>query len=311
MNTRNPSMKPKTLHIVGACLDLGAGRRGVDMGPSALRLAGLNRRMESLGHRVLDAGNIPAPQAESGHFGDPKAKYLAEISAFTRKLHTSTRKALAKGHLPLVLGGDHTVAIGSIGGAAAHFNARGQKIGVLWLDAHTDMNTPETSPSGNIHGMPMATLLGRGPKSLLDIGGSKARLDPKKVAQIGIRSVDRKERELVKKLGVYVATMRDIDERGVKAIMEEALSRIGEDTAGIWVSLDMDGCDPRIAPGVGTPVMGGLTYREAHLILEIISDSGRLLGMDIVEINPILDESNATARFAVELAESALGKKII
>lgn len=300
-----------TVHIIGACLDLGAGRRGVDMGASALRLAGLNQSVGELGYKVVDIGNVPAPVPESQHYGKKNAKYLKEITAFSTELHNVVTESAKAGALPLVLGGDHTVAIGSISAMALNARRRETPLGILWIDAHTDMNTPQTSPTGNIHGMPMAILLGKGPRELVDLGAPGAKLDPTRCAFIGLRSVDPQEAELVKTMGVHCTTMRDIDERGLKACVDAALAHIGRDNAALWVSLDMDGCDPRVAPGVGTPVQGGLTYREAHLAMELVADTRQLAGMDIVEINPILDEHNSTSRFALGLVLSALGKKIL
>ena len=301
----------RAVAIVGAPLDLGAGRRGVDMGPSALRVANLNARLSALGLQVEDLGNVDAGQAESLKAGAANARYLAPIARTCQELAEKVEKAAARGRFPLVLGGDHSVAVGTISGMAGHFRARSEKLGVIWMDAHSDMNTPGTSPSGNIHGMPLACLLGRGPKQLTHIGGYGPKLESRNVVLVGIRDVDPTEKEIVRQSGVRAFTMRDIDERGMRAVMEDALSAAGDGTAGVHLSLDMDGVDPDEAPGVGTPVRGGFSYREAHLAMEILCDSRRLCSMEVVEVNPVLDEANRTAVLAVELVLSALGKRIL
>ena len=304
-------MKQSHIAIIGAPMDLGAGRRGVDMGPSALRVAGLQSRLKQLGRQVEDVGNISVPQPEEQPYGEKKARYLDEISQTCKGLAEMVRKTLDEDMVPLVLGGDHSIAIGTVAGAAAHFNKKGKRIGVIWLDAHGDMNTPESSPSGNVHGMPLATIMGYGPPELTDLAGVKPMIEPRNVALVGIRELDSKERRFAKESGVHVFTMRDVDERGMREVMAEALRFAGDDTAGIAVSLDMDFVDPSDAPGVGTPVRGGVTYREAHLALEMIADSHAMVSFELVEINPVIDLHNTTALLGVELVLSGLGKKIL
>ncbi len=299
------------IRIIGVPMDLGASRRGVDMGPSALRVAGLQSRLKQLGRQVEDVGNIAVPQAEEQPYGEKKARYLDEISQTCKGLAEMVRKTLDEDMLPLVLGGDHSIAVGTVAGAAAHFQKSGKRIGVIWLDAHGDMNTPESSPSGNVHGMPLASIMGYGPPELVDLAGVKPMVEPRNVALVGIRDLDSKEKKFVKESGVHVFTMRDIDERGMREVMAEALRFAGDDTAGIAVSLDMDFVDPTDAPGVGTPVRGGVTYREAHLALEMIADSRAMVSFELVEINPVIDLHNATALLGVELVLSGLGKKIL
>jgi arginase len=299
------------IRILGVPMDLGASRRGVDMGPSALRVAGLQARLKQLGHQVEDIGNIPVKQAEEQHYGDKRAKYLTEIAETCRGLAEITERTLSEGLLPLVLGGDHSIASGTIAGVAAYFRKQEKRIGLIWLDAHGDMNTPETSPSGNIHGMPMAAIMGYGPPELTEIAGFKPKIEPRSVAMVGIRDLDSKERRMIKEAGIHVFTMRDIDERGMREVMTEALRFATDDTAGVAVSLDMDFVDPSEAPGVGTPVRGGVTYREAHLALEMIADSRSMVSFELVEINPVIDLHNTTATLGVELVLSGLGKKIL
>ncbi len=292
-------------------MDLGQSRRGVDMGPSALRVAGLQARLQALGHEVEDLGNIAVKQAEEQHYGDKHAKYLNEIAETCRGLAAITEGTLKDGFLPLVLGGDHSLAIGSFSGVANFFHKQGKKTGYLWLDAHGDMNTPETSPSGNVHGMPLAATIGRGAQELTELLGYKPKVQPRNVALVGIRDLDKTERRLVKESGVHAFTMRDIDERGLREVMTEALRVTMDDTAGIGVSLDMDFVDPIDAPGVGTPVRGGVTYRESHLAMEMIADSHAMVSLEVVEINPVIDSHNMTALLGVEMMLSALGKKIL
>jgi arginase len=283
----------------------------VDMGPSALRVAGLQARIKQLGHQVEDMGNIPVKQAEEMSYGDKRAKYLKEIAATCQDLAETAEKSLAEGFLPLILGGDHAIAAGSGAGVAHFFRQQNKQIGYLWLDAHGDMNTPEGSPSGNVHGMPLAAIMGYGPPELVDLLDFQPKSEPGNVAIVGARELDAHERKLAKKSGVHVFTMRDIDERGMREVMSQALKCAMDDTQGICVSLDMDFVDPSDAPGVGTPVRGGVTYREAHLAMEMIADSEAMVSMEIVEINPVIDEHNRTALLGVELVLSALGKKIL
>jgi arginase len=297
--------------ILGAPLDLGAGRRGVDMGPSALRLAGLNAKLDAMGYSVEDLGNVPAAQQENTPEGPGDAKYLGPIAKTCTRLASMVAEALQAGQFPLVLGGDHSVATGTVAGIAKVFRERGEKIGLIWIDAHADMNTPESSPSGNVHGMPLACCLGRGPKELTEILEFAPKVEGRNVVLIGLRDVDRRERGLVRESGVTAFTMRDIDELGLRVVMERAVAAANDGTAGFHLSLDMDAVDPDEAPGVGTPVRGGMTYREAHLAMETICDSGRMISMEIVEVNPVLDEANRTALLGVELVMSAMGKKIL
>jgi arginase len=302
---------PEKIRIIGVPMDLGASRRGVDMGPSALRVAGLQSRLKQLGRQVEDIGNVQVRQPEEQHYGEKKAKYLDEIAEACKGLAEIVGKTLDEDFEPLVLGGDHSIAVGTTAGVAAHFHKKSRRIGVIWLDAHGDMNTPDSSPSGNVHGMPLASIMGYGPPELTDLAGITPMVEPRSVALVGIRDLDSKERRLMKDTGVHVFTMRDIDERGMREVMAEALRFTTDDTAGVAVSLDMDFVDPTDAPGVGTPVRGGVTYREAHLALEMIADSKSMVSFELVEINPVIDEHNTTALLGVELVLSGLGKKIL
>ena len=299
------------IRIIGVPMDLGQSRRGVDMGPSAVRVAGLQTRLKQLGHSVEDIGNVAVKQPEEQPYGEKRAKYLNEIAETCRGLAEMTEKTLAEGFFPLVLGGDHSIAIGTCSGVSDFFRKQSKKIGCLWLDAHGDMNTPESSPSGNVHGMPLASLIGYGAPELVELLGFKPKVEPRNVAIVGVRDLDAKERRLVKDSGVHAFTMRDIDERGMREVMSEALRFAKDDTEGIAVSVDMDLIDPADAPGVGTPVRGGITYREAHLAMEMIADSEAMASLEIVEINPVIDLHNKTALLAVEIVLSALGKKIL
>ncbi len=305
-------MSPRShIAIIGGPLDMGADRRGVDMGPSAVRVACLNSKLTALGYTVDDLGNVQVTQPETQPEGSPRAKYLPQITDTCTRLAAMVDEAMGRGETPLVLGGDHSIAIGTVAGASIHMHRQEQKIGLIWIDAHADMNTPESSPSGNIHGMPLACCMGLGPDELTRIGGFAPKVDPKNVALVGIRSVDELEREYVQRSGVRAFTMRDIDERGLRAVIEEAIAIASDGTAGFHVSLDMDAMDPTEAPGVGTPVRGGLSYREAHLAMETLCDSGRMLAMEVVEVNPVIDEVNRTGLLAVELVLSAMGKRIL
>jgi arginase len=304
-------MRQSHIAIIGAPLDLGAGRRGVDMGPSAMRVANLNKRVASLGYEVEDLGNIPVEQAETAPEGPSHARYLPQIAATCKRLGTAVEKALSAGKLPLVLGGDHSVAIGTVAGVSRRFRKKKQQIGLIWIDAHADMNTPKSSPSGNIHGMPLACCVGIGPVELTKLPGYSPMVAPRNVALVGVRDVDQLEAPHVRNSGVVAFTMRDIDERGLTAVMKDAIGIASAGTAGFHLSLDMDYVDPTEAPGVGTPVRGGATYREAHLAMELICDSGKMLSMEVVEVNPVIDEVNRTADLAVELMMSALGKRIL
>ncbi len=305
------SFGPKKIHVIGVPLDLGQSRRGVDMGPSAVRVAGLEARLEALGHTVEDGGNVAVAMPELKKEGDPAAKYLKEIAATCGKSAELVVKALEAGKIPLVLGGDHSVAAGTVSGVAEFYRRQSEKVGLIWLDAHSDINTPGTSPSGNVHGMPLAALVGLGPVDLGNIYDFSPKVKPGNCVLFGVRDIDAAESENIRRSGIHVFTMRDIDERGIRPLMEEALWIVSKGTAGFHVSLDMDWVDPEDAPGVGTPVRGGATYREAHLAMEILADHGGMLSFEIVEINPVLDEKNRTADLAVELTLSAFGKKIL
>ena len=304
-------MRQSHIAIIGAPVDLGQDRRGVDMGPSALRVASLNRRVASLGYVVEDLGNVPTEQAESSPAGSEAAKYLPQIAAACSKLAMMVRQALSAGSFPLVLGGDHSVAVGTVSGVSQFFRGNNQRVGLIWLDAHADMNTPESSPSGNVHGMPLACIVGMGPPELSDLFGHRPKVLPRNAVIVGLRDVDQLEKPHVRESGVRAFTMRDIDERGMRAVMEEAIQLASDGTAGFHCSLDMDFVDPQHAPGVGTPVRGGVTYREAHLAMEMIGDSGKMLSAEVVEVNPVIDEVNRTADLAVELVMSGLGKRIL
>ena len=306
------ALPTRRIRVLGVPLDMGASRRGVDMGPSAMRVAGLEARLEALGHQVTDGGNILVEIAETQAFGSTNARYLKQIADTCTRTAEAVLETLEEGLTPLVLGGDHSLAVGSITGVAEHYRRQKQRIGVLWIDAHSDINTPDTSPSGNVHGMPLASLLGMGPEALTKIFGYAPKIAPENTVLVGVRDIDAAERENIKRAGLTeVYTMRDIDERGMRAVMEEALRAAGRGTAGYHVSLDMDWIDPEDAPGVGTPVRGGATYREAHLAMEIIADHGRMVSFEMVEVNPVIDEHNRTADLAVQLACSAFGKKIL
>jgi arginase len=304
-------MRPSSITIIGAPLDLGAGRRGVDMGPSAIRVANLNRRVASLGYEVEDLGNVAVEQPESLPVGPRHSMYLPQIAQTCVRLAKLIEKVAAQGKFPLVLGGDHSVAAGTVSGMSHFLQKRKKTLGLIWIDAHADMNTPETSPSGNVHGMPLACCIGMGPRELTHICGYAPKVEPRHVALVGVREVDQLEKPHVRNSGVRAFTMRDIDERGLRAIMEEAIQIAGAGTEGFHVSFDMDSVDPQEAPGVGTPVRGGITYREAHLAMETICDSGRMTSMEVVEVNPVIDEANRTAILAVELVMSAMGKRIL
>src|SRR5436305_5573766 len=301
----------KKIRVIGVPLDLGQSRRGVDMGPSAVRVAGLEARLEALGHVVEDGGNVAVAIAEQKKEGDPRAKYLKEITATCTKHADMILKTLETGKFPLILGGDHSVAAGTVAGVAEFYRRQNQKVGLIWIDAHSDINTPETSPSGNVHGMPLAAIMGLGPAELTNIYNFSPKVHAENCVLVGVRDIDVRERENIRHTGIEVYTMRDIDERGMRQVIAEALRIAGRGTSGYHISLDMDWIDPEDAPGVGTPVRGGASYREGHLAMEIIADHGRMTSFEIVEVNPVIDEHNRTADLAVELTLSALGKKIL
>jgi arginase len=302
----SPVDEGRQVAIIGAELDLGAGRRGVDMGPSAIRYAGLGERLAALGIGSEDRGNVYTEIRETADPGDPNARFLAQIRKTCEQIADRVREAAERGLTPLVLGGDHSVAIGSIGGFAS-LHGPGA---VLWFDAHGDLNTPETTPSGNVHGMPLAAALGRARAAFKSERWPLPSVDPKRVALIGVRSLDPGEREVVKETGIAVYTIADVDRRGVEPVLAEALERVSG-APFVHVSVDLDVVDPDVAPGVGSPVRGGFSYREAHLMMELVADSGLLSSLELVEVNPILDHENETARLAVELAASALGARIL
>lgn len=294
------------IDIIGVPIDLGADRRGVDMGPSAIRYAHVEQKLESLGYTVEDKGNIEVPIAEMCKISEPKLKYIDCIVPMSRRTAGAVATSIQAGHFPLILGGDHSVALGSIHGAAKR-----RKLGVIWVDAHADFNTAETTPSGNIHGMPLAALCGLGDPRLTALWDESVPvIDPQRVAVIGARDLDPGEKRNLKQAGVMVMGMEQIDRLGMVQAIEKAIERVSREVDGIFLSFDMDSLDPRHAPGVGTPVPGGLTYREAHLVCELVAETGKLIGLDLVEVNPILDAQNATATLAVELAMSALGRRV-
>ncbi|MFD2370094.1 arginase [Brevibacillus sp. GCM10020057] len=296
----------KNISIVGVPMDLGADRRGVDMGPSAIRYAGVVARLEKMGMNIQDRGDIAVTRPH--HFTETENhKYLDEVVEANEKLADVVSDIMQEGRFPLVLGGDHSIALGTIAGVARHV----KNLGVIWFDAHGDLNTGETSPSGNIHGMPLAASLGYGHPRLVNIGGLAPKLKPENVVIIGARDLDQGERELIKRIGMKVFTMHEIDKLGMARVMEEAIAHVSKHTDGVHLSLDLDGLDPHDAPGVGTPVIGGISYREGHVSLEMLADADILCSAEFVEVNPILDNENLTARVAVALMSSAFGDKLL
>ena len=293
-------------------MDLGASRRGVDMGPFAVRYTDLREKLERIGHTVEDLGNVAVPFREDAERGAQRgARYLGAITSVCREVSILTRTAMEESCFPMLLGGDHSLAAGSIAGAAAFHAARGERIGVIWIDAHSDLNTPGSSKSGNVHGMPLAHLLGHGDGALANVAGVKPAVRAENVAIVGLRDADDAEREHIAKWKIRALTMRSIDERGIRSVMDEAIEVASNGTAGIWVSFDLDCLDPEAAPGVGTPVPGGMTYREAHLAMEKLADTGKVVGIDLVEVNPVMDEYNRTAGVGTDLLLSAVGKQIL
>lgn len=295
---------PKTIRIIGVPIDLGQSQRGVDMGPGAIRYAGLSARLARLGYDINDSGNVSVPVRDT-LISERALNYLPSIRKVCDAAYHAAREAVEEGDLPVFIGGDHSMSIGTIGGVTHH-----EPVGLIWIDAHGDFNTPETTISGNIHGMSLAVLLGKGYPELINVGRMGAKLQAKDVVMIGIRDLDPKERDRLRESDITVYTMRDVDERGIGVVIREALDKLAH-RQRLHVSLDMDGLDPMVVPGVGTTAPGGLTYREAQLLMEIIADTGRLASLDIVEINPILDQRNQTAQIAVELAASLFGKSIL
>ncbi len=301
----------RSIDVIGVPVDLGAGRRGVDMGPSAIRVADLEARLEALGHKVQDLGDLDVMIPETQKVGEGKLRYKAPILATCDALRKAVQSSLKKGRMPLVLGGDHSLAIGSVAGSAGFFAARGESLGLIWFDAHGDANTPKTTPSGNIHGMSLAVSLGLGDPDLVQLGGHAPKVLPRNTVLIGIRDLDPGEQVMLKASGVTVYTMRDVDERGMRDVVDEATRLASDGTGGVHLSFDLDVVDPEDAPGTGTPVWGGITYREAHLAMEILSDRANIVAIDLVEVNPVLDTQNMTGTLAAELAQSVLGKRIL
>lgn len=306
MSTRN-----RAVHIIGVPLDLGGGRRGVDMGPSAVRIAGLGERLAAMGCVVSDKGDLITPIPETQATRDPAKRYIKDIAKVCTRVYQQTWQSLSEGALPIVIGGDHSLAAGSVGASADFVAEQGGDLGVLWIDAHGDMNTPATTTSGNVHGMPLAALVGTEPAELARLGRRAPKVKAEHVVLIGIRNLDEAEKAQIRAAKVHVFTMKDIDRHGIAVVMKRALKIATTGTAGLHVSFDLDVCDPSIAPGVGTPVKGGLDYREAHMVMEMIADSGRMTALDLVEVNPILDSQNQTAVLGTELALSALGMGIL
>ncbi|NCF56800.1 MAG: arginase [Planctomycetia bacterium] len=308
-------MSADPIELIGVPLDHGAGRRGVSMGPSALRIAGLAAALERIELSVIDSGDIPVPNPESEDPGDSTQRYLNVVSTTCQNLCDKVHESLDRNHFPLVLGGDHSVAVGTISGVASHLKAKKKdsspKIGVLWFDAHADLNTPETTPTGNIHGMPMASLLGKGPKGLTDIGYVGQKLDSHRIVQIGLRDLDPGERRRIKESEIQAYTMEDVDRRGLSVILEEAIQHVLSDCDHLHVSFDIDVIDPRFAPGTGTATEGGFTYREAHLAMEMVAETQKMGSLELVEVNPVLDQSNRTAEVGVAIIASALGQEIL
>ncbi|MEA3143771.1 MAG: arginase [Thermoplasmata archaeon] len=300
-------MLHNTVRVIGVPMDLGAGRRGVDMGPSAMRAANLHQRIKELGYKVQDAGNVYTAEPEERKPKDPKLKYVDEVLAACKELAERVDRAVREDTTPLILGGDHSIAIGTQAGLARSSRRRG----LLWFDAHADFNTHETSPSGNIHGMPVSAILGMGHERLANFDTPGSKLDPRNVVYIGLRSVDRQEAEILTDSRVTYYTMRDIDQMGMAKVMDEALQKVSKGVDQVHLSFDLDVVDPRWAPGTGTTVQGGLTWRESHLAMEMLSDSGLLSSLEFVEVNPLLDTGNQTGDFAVGLICSALGKAIV
>jgi len=304
-------MPTQPIHLIGVPLDLGGNRRGTDMGPSAFRIAGIAEQLSRLGRTVIDKGNIATPIPEVKGEGDPRKRYVKDIARVCQKLFQSALSSLEDGALPIALGGDHSLGAGSVAAAAAHLRNRGDKLGLIWVDAHGDMNTPETSTSGNVHGMPLAALLGPEPAELARLSGETPAVPAEHTVVVGVRNLDEQEKQRIRAAKITVFTMKDVDRLGIAQVMERALSIACQDTGGLHVSFDMDVCDPTIAPGVGTAVKGGLDYREAHMVMEMIAECGRLTSVDLVEVNPTLDLRNTTAELGTELALSAMGKQIL
>ncbi len=304
-------LNDRPVQIISVPLDLGASRRGTDAGPSAVRIAGLGAALRKLGYSVRTETDIPVPAMETREARSADARFKQEILHVCKTLADTTADTFANGDTPLIIGGDHSIAMGSVAGAARHFAGKGESLGLIWFDAHGDMNLPATSPSGNIHGMPLAHLLGRGDEDLAGIAGGGPAIDPAHVSLVGIRDIDDGERQIIRESGIQTFTMRDIDELGMTEVCRRALERVNQGTAGFHVSFDVDGCDPTVMPGSGTLVPGGVNYREAHQLLENCADTGRMTSMDVVELNPFLDQANVSAERAVTLIQSAFGRSIL
>ena len=302
-------MKP--VHIIGVPLDLGGNRRGTDMGPSAFRIAGLAEQLTTLGLKVVDKGDVPSPIPEKKGAGDPHKRYVKEIAKVCQRVFQTSLASFAEGAMPIVLGGDHSLGAGSVAAASAHARKSGRPLGLIWVDAHADMNNPSSSESGNVHGMPLAALLGTGPSELAHFGDASPAVLAKHTALVGIRNLDDVEKQIVRASNVHVFTMKEVDRLGIAEVMERAIAIATRGTGGFHVSYDLDACDPTVAPGVGTPVKGGLSYREAHVVMEMVAETGKLTSFDLVEVNPTLDIRNTTAELGTELALSALGKSIL
>lgn len=301
----------KTVRIVGVPLDLGASRRGTDMGPSALRIAGLGAALRRLGYHVAREEDIPAPAMETRSTENREARFKAEILEVCNNLSNKVKSILEANEFPLIIGGDHSIAMGTVSGVSSFYRDQNKKIGLIWFDAHGDMNTPGTSPSGNIHGMPLSHLLGQGDEDLKNISGFHPKVDQENVVLIGIRDIDAGERRIIRESGIHAFTMREIDEQGMAAVAAQALEIVNDGTAGFHISFDVDGCDPTVIPGSGTLVPGGVSFREAHLLLEYCADDGRMVSMEVVELNPFLDERNVSAKRTLQLILSAMGKSIL
>lgn len=304
-------MRQSHIDVIGVPLDLGAGRRGVDMGPSAIRVAQIDQRLTSLGYEVEDLGNVAVEQSEAAPVGARQTRYLSAIANTCLRLAEMIGRTADGGRFPLVLGGDHSIAVGTVAAMSRHLRKKGHQLGLIWIDAHADMNTPETTSSGNVHGMSLACSIGTGPGELADLLGYSPKVAAENVAMVGIREVDQLEKPHVRNSGVRAFTMRHIDERGLLPVLQDAIRIASDGTAGFHVSVDLDAIEPREAPGVGTPVRGGLSYREAHLVMETLCDANSMVSMEVVELNPVMDESNRTAVLAVELIMSAMGKRIL
>ena len=303
-------MTKKKVCMHGVPMDLGRGHRGVDMGPSAVRITNLGKAIERLGYPFEDRGNVPVEISQRLTSENESARFLGPIAECCELLRDKVKADLDAGHFPLVIGGDHSIAIGTIAGIVQHYRAKNEEIGVIWFDAHGDMNTPDSSPTGNVHGMPLASCLGYGAPELTGMAG-ETMLNPENVVLIGIRELDKGERKLIRESGITVFTMHDIDRDGMASVVEKALEIVTTGTSGFHLSFDLDGCDPEVAPGVGTPVPGGVNYRESHYLMEAVAKSGKMIGLEMTEVDPVIDTGNKTAKFTKQLVLSALGKRIL